>query len=72
MQRWLRFEEALQFERQKLNEIVEKAKKINTDYQVYLRDNPYREDRNKLVKKRREVTEKILTLIDTGHEKYKP
>lgn len=72
MQRFMRFQEALQFERNRLKEIVEQAKKVNTSYTLYLRDNPYKEDKSKLQKRRKEVTEKILELIDLGYEKYKP
>lgn len=72
MQRFMRFQEGLQFEQNKLKELVEQAKKVNSSYQMYLRDNPYKEDRKKLSQKREEVTEKILKMIETGYEQYKP
>lgn len=72
MQRFIRFQEALQFEQNKLKELVEKAKKVNSSYQMYLRENPYKEDKNTLEKQRKKITEKILGLIEQGYEKYKP
>ena len=71
-QKWKRYEEALQFERNKLKEDVEKYKMVNADYTAYLNDNPYKEDRKKLAKRKEEHTQKILELIDTGYEKYNP
>ena len=71
-QKWTRFEEALQFERNNLKETIEKFKMVNADYLRYLKDNPYKSDKNKLSKKRVESTQKILDLIETGYKKYKP
>ena len=71
-QKWKRYEEALRFERNKLKEDVEKYKMVNADYTAYLNDNPYKEDRKKLAKRKEEHTQKILELIDTGYEKYNP
>lgn len=69
--RYIRWKDALTHYKNLLNEVTVEAKTVNSSYQKYLKDNPYKEKKNKLEKKKREYTKKILDLVEEGDQNYK-
>jgi hypothetical protein len=68
--KYMRWSDALKYTKVQLDHIVREAKKVNTAYQKYLQENPHKEKKTELAKKREELTQKILKLIDVGADKW--
>lgn len=66
--KYIQWQDSLQHYKKLLDKIVKDAKSVNTAYQKYLQANPYKEEKKVLAKKRKEYTDKILKLIEEGHQ----
>jgi hypothetical protein len=66
----MRWSDALKHNKKNLDECVKEAKKINTGYQKYLAENPYKNKRKEYEDRRAKLTARILELIDQGSENY--
>jgi len=69
--RYLQWQDALQHYQKLLKNVVEDAKTVNTGYQKYLAQNPFKEKRKLLAEKREQYTKKIMEIIEVGHNDYK-
>ena len=69
--KYLQWQDALQHYKKLLDSVVKDAKSVNTNYQKYLQDNPFKDKRKLLAEKRKQYTKKILDLVEQGHTNYK-
>jgi hypothetical protein len=66
--KWMKYRDEEKHLKKTLDDIVKRAKEINTKYQTYLKENPYKTDKKDLLRKRLEYTKKILDLIEKGYD----
>lgn len=69
-QRYLRWKDALDHNNRLLDDVVKEAKPVNTEYQKYLRNNPYKKRKIELAHLREKYTERIIELTKQGYENY--
>jgi len=61
-QQYIKYCDALKYQKKILDETIEKHKKISTKYQNYLKDNPYKEDYLNGLRKIEKLRNKIIDL----------
>lgn len=68
--KYMRWKDALNINNKNLDEVVRDSKKINSGYKTYLDDNPYKEKRKELMKRKERLINRIIELTKQGVEKY--
>lgn len=68
--KYMRWKDALDHYNRLLDDVVKEAKPVNTEYQKYLRNNPYKKRKKELEELRDKHTARIIELTKQGYEKY--
>lgn len=70
VQKYLRWKDSLDHYNRLLDDVVREHKPINTNYQKYIKANPYKKRKDELKKLREEYTAKIIHLSKLNYEEW--
>jgi hypothetical protein len=68
--RYMRWKDAIDYANKNLEEIVRESRQVNSKYQNYLAENPYKEKRKQLNERKEKTIQRIIDLSKQGYEKY--
>jgi hypothetical protein len=69
-QKFMRWKDALDENNRILSQVIAEARHINSQYQEYLKENPYKRRRKELQLKKEKTILRIIELTKQGHENY--
>lgn len=68
--KYMKYLDALKYNKKNLDEVAEELKKVSTGYQNYLQANPFKQKRKDLAGKKEKIIARIFEIINQGIEHY--
>lgn len=68
--KYMRWKESLDYNTKLLDKLVFEAKTINSNYQKYIKQNPYKQKKTEYAKQKQKTIDRILELTRQGVDNY--